>query len=676
MLPAAIRFRTLAVLVVALSAAPSATPQVVVGGARGGGAQIEIEEIIGGLPMLAGGGTKPMETGTGLILGRVVDATDDRGVSGAIVTLSLAGFVPQRVQADTDGRFVFYSLPSGTFSISTSRPGYVDGAAGRTRPGGAPRGVTLTADERTGDVEIPMWKYAAITGTVLDENNEPLVGAQIRLLRNEWVSGRRRLSLGATDTTDDRGEYRIGNLEPGEYIVALPMIARESLDTMLAGLRDGLPAGAAGGGGGGAVFAMRVERTAAAGGSAPVVISSMDGNVPPAGTTPEGLPLTYQTEFYTGALAPSRATPVVLAAGDERTGVDFRIAPVRALTVSGVVTGPEGPVANAQLQLLPAESEGVISPIEAARTSSDANGQFTFAMVPAGQYTLRALKQPRVAPSGDDFSFTTSGGGEARIVTRAIVAGRGQAPPLPTEPTLWAEMPVGVGTQDMTGLTVALRTGLTVRGSLAFVGNAPQPTPEDRGGVSLTLEPADGLTAGLTNVVRGRVNPDGTFETMGVPAGKYVLRVSGAPQGWQLRDAVHGGRDITSVAVDLSADNAAGAIMTFVDRPTEVTGTVRDRSGNPDPAASVVIFPADSALWMDTGSNPRRLQQTRAGRDGSFTFRGLPAGDYLLLAIDDAQTANWQAPVTLSQFSRLAKQVRLVDGDTRTEALTTQRGER
>jgi len=621
--------------------------------------------MVGEFPIgLQGSAAKPIEIGDGLILGRVVDGVERAGVSGAIVTLTQAGFAPVRVQADADGRFAFRALPKGDFSIATSRPGYVDGAAGRTRPGGPARSVSLTAEQRLGDVEIPMWKYAAIAGVVLDENNEPLVGAQIRVLRREYVSGRRRLTLGATDTTDDRGQYRISALEAGEYVVALPMIQRQSLEGLM---REALPAG----GGGNVVMAVRIEGTVSsvAGGS-PVIMSSMDGAVPPAGTDENGLPLTYQTEFYTGALAAARATPVALTHGEERTGIDFKIAPVRAMSVSGAAIGPEGPLANVRLQLFPADADELVSPIEAAATNTDAQGNFTFAMVPAGNYSLRAIRQAR-GGGGETFTFTRSDA-TTTINMRQTVELAAQAAPLPEQPTLWADMNLGVGAKDITDLAVNLRTGLTVSGNLVFQGSATQPTAQQRSNVSISLEPADGRTAELSNIVRGRVDAGGAFTTMGVPTGKYILRVSGAPPGWTLRDAAHGGKDVTSVAVDLDGENATGVVITFVDKPSELNGTVRDASGNADARASVVVFPADVTMWVDTGSQPRRLRQTRAGQDGTYKITGLPSGDYYVLAVDDeSMTQSWQDPMFLQNLARMATQVRLIDGDVKTQQLST-----
>src|SRR5688572_15718249 len=71
-------------------------------------------EIRGDATMLGGTG-KPMEIGTGVIVGRVVEADGRSTVAGTIVTLSQAGFASQRVLSDGQGRFAFRALPKGVF---------------------------------------------------------------------------------------------------------------------------------------------------------------------------------------------------------------------------------------------------------------------------------------------------------------------------------------------------------------------------------------------------------------------------------------------------------------------------------------------------------------------------------------------------------------------------------
>lgn len=660
-----------------------ATGQVTVTMGQGGGQRVEVEQrvqqVLGEMPGLPGlpgapAATTPMEPGTGLIVGRVVDGVERAGISGAIVTLQLSGFAPVRVQADADGRFAFRALPEGAFSLSATRPGYVDGAAGRTRPGGPSRAVALTREQRTSDVEIPMWRHAAITGVVLDEQNEPLVGVQVRVLRQTFSSGRPRLTPGASDITDDRGVYRIGSLEAGDYLVAVPIVQQQSIESMLSGLRDGAMAGR-----GGAMAAeVRVAAVAAGGGGGgPLITTSLDAPAPPyAGDTEEGLPLTYQTSFYPNVLSAERAMPISLRHGEERAGVDFTLMPVRALSISGIVTGPDGPAGNVQVSLIPSDAERLVAPFDTATARTNGAGEFTFERVPAGQYTLRALRQSGPG-GGETIAFTSSEGGrQATVMIQAARAG-GPAPALPSQPTLWAEMPIAIGTGDLAGLAVSLRTGLTVSGAVTFSGAAEPPTPEQRAALNLSLEPADGRTADLLmQAVRGRVDANGTFTTVGVPAGRYILRVSGAPAGWTLRDGMHGGRDITSQAIDLDGESATGVAVTFTDRPTLLTGSVRDAGGNPDGRATVLVFPAEQAGWVDTGSQPRRLRQARTGQDGSFRVEALPPGDYYVVAVDDAALARWPDPAVLAPLARDAVPVRLGDGGTASQTLTTVRGVR
>ena len=112
---------------------------------------------------------------------------------------------------------------------------------------------------------------------------------------------------------------------------------------------------------------------------------------------------------------------------------DFRLTPVRALSLSGVVTGPNGPAANMQLQLIPADAGDLVSPIETATAATDNNGQFEFTGVPSGQYILRAHRFPRLGGRGaETFTFTTMGGDNMQVVTRQVVAALGGGPPPPS----------------------------------------------------------------------------------------------------------------------------------------------------------------------------------------------------------------------------------------------------
>jgi hypothetical protein len=624
----------------------------------------------GPLPMMpgmldAGGASaKPLETGTGLIYGQAIDGVSTRPVANALVTLMVAGSIPVRVLTDSDGRYAFRDVPKGGFSITASKPGYSDGAYGRLRPNGPSQALQVTDGQRVSDVTLPLWKLGTISGSVFDDSGDPVVGAAVRILERTVVAGARQLQMSASGTTDDRGMYRVGSLVPGEYVVVLPMTPPTPIKGMtLPGLDMPLPAPPPSGGGGMA-FSMSYGVSGSGGGGRLMTIQTdPSAGLGPAGFTEDGHELWYQTTFYPSALTAARADIVTIKPGEEHGAVDFSIKAVRTVTVSGTLLDSTGPAVSTLVTLVPAESGNLVSPIETANAITDGSGHFQFSRVPAGQYSLRAVKSPRSVPGGDVQTFRMGG---ATMVVRADIQSPGDAvPPLPTDPTMWIDAPVAVGTSDITDLAVALRPGVRVGGRVEFSGSATRPTSDQYPTIGVTLIPADGKPT--TFPARGRVEPGGTFTTMGVPAGKYVLRVD-APTGWVLRGAMLNGRDITDAPVELRDADVDSVTITFTDKRTSVTGEVTTPSGNPDGKATVILFPQDSTLWADSGPSPRRLKTTRPRGDGSYSM-SVPAGDYYIVAVSDTGSYEWNDPQFLSAIAPSAIRITVNEGDAHAQAL-------
>ena len=260
---------------------------------------------------------------------------------------------PPRVLTGTDGRFVFRDLPRGSFSITATKAGYAEGAHGRRRPDGPSQQVTLVESERIGDVVVRLWRLAAITGTVIDETGEPLVGVQIRPFRRTMVSGRARFVSGPVATTDDRGAYRAGNLVPGQYVVgasarhvAIPMPTPGELMTrgFPSNAELGPPPTLPGGPGGIQVG----DFVYALGRGAPIPPSPVDDRL-----------LIYPPAFYPSATGLMEATMIDLAAGEDRTAIDLQLRPTNTVRVSGIVIGPDGPAERTVVRLLPANPDDV-----------------------------------------------------------------------------------------------------------------------------------------------------------------------------------------------------------------------------------------------------------------------------------------------------------------------------
>jgi hypothetical protein len=659
-----LRLVSAAAILATLAIGLRAQQTVVISGGSGGSGPLP---LMPGMPDAGGASAKPLETGTGLIYGQAIDGVSTRPVANALVTLMVSGSIPVRVLTDSDGRYAFRDVPKGGFAVTASKPGYSDGAYGRLRPDGPSQSLQLTDGQRVTDVTLPLWKLGTIAGAVFDDSGEPVVGAAVRVLERTVVAGKRQWQVTASSTTDDRGMYRIGSLVPGEYVVVLPMTPPTPIKGMmlLPGLDLPVPAPPPGGGG---VMAFSATYSVSGGGGSGRFInvqSDSSAGLGPAGFTDDGHELWYPTTYYPSALTAARADVVMIKPGEEHEAVDFSIKAVRTVTVSGTLMDSTGPAASTLVTLQPADAGDLVSPIETANAITDSGGHFEFTRVPAGQYSLRAVKSPRGAPGGDVQTFKM---GSATMVVRSVTQSSGDAvPPLPTDPTMWTETPVTVGTSDTTDLAVILRPGIRVGGRVEFNGSATRPTSDQYPTIGVTLMPADGKPTAFP--VRGRVEPSGTFTTMGVPAGKYVLRVD-APTGWVLRGAMLDNRDISDAPVELRDSDVESVTIAFTDRRTSVTGEVTTSSGNPDGKATVILFPQDSALWVDSGPSPRRLKTTRPRGDGTYSM-SVPAGDYYVIAVSDTGSFEWNDPQFLAAIAPSAIRITVNEGDAHAQALRT-----
>ena len=629
------------------------------------------------------------QASNGLILGRVVDAGTGRPVSGAIVSLNGGGVGSPRAMTNANGQFVFRKVPKGQFILNATKPGYVEGAYGRRAPGGTTRSLVLDDGQRVGDVSIAMWRHAAIRGTVVDEVGEPLIGISVRVFRRLFVAGQPRYNLAGMAATDDRGMYRAGGLIPGDYVVAflsrqvsMPPEVADILrnppppsDTKgqalmqarmsLGGPFLGVPGTSSG---------MQIGST----------IRQLDASapVPPISAELASPVFIYPTMFFPNAPTGARAGVITLQSGQERDGVDLSLHPVRASRVSGSVIGADGPASYVAVHLAPGADE-TIPELDSAATMTDANGNFTLTGVVAGQWVLKAARIPRApAPALPSNIVTTQiqvGGGVMVTSSLNDAASLPPIPPIPNEPALYADVPIAVADADVKDVIVPLQRGGSVSGRVEFDGTADRPDADALSRIGILLNSLDNgplFNAGFvfSDSSLGRVEATGAFKTYGQAPGRYVLRTLRVPSGWTLKSATVQGRDIADAPFEIGAADIGNVVITFTDRPTKLTGSARTKDGNPDADAVVVAFPSDPSGWTDSAS--RRLRIARPGSDGMFTFIGLPAGDYYIAAILEGAPGQWQNPDLLAEIARSATQVRLVEGETKTQDVVRSGGDR
>jgi hypothetical protein len=619
----------------------------------------------------------PSSTGTGLIVGQIVEAGSGRPIAGGVATITGAplasGSGPPRIQAitGTDGRFVFRDLPKGSYTLTATKGGYLEGAVGRRRPGGQTQPIELAEGERTGVLSVPVWKHGVVSGTIVDEAGEPVIGIQVRTMRRGIVGGLRRFTSGPSAATDDRGMYRLAGLVPGDYIVAVPSTQVAVSASALEEYRQAVQANDPG-----RTSLMLALSEAGSVGPMGAPGSSLQignqvqtlGRGPTPPPSPEdGRTFAYPTMFYPAAISSAQAGLVTLGSGEERTGIDLQIKPMPMSRVSGVVMGPDGPASTIAVRLIPAEAEASATEIDTASTVTDRNGQFTLLGVPPGQYVLRITKVPRPSTPARDMTIVQSGTGVMIGTIGDPLAG---PPPIPTDPTLWAVQPIAVGRSDVSGVTVSLRTGLRVTGRVEFDGTKEKPTAQMLGRLPVTIDPIEGRSSSPF-ISPGRIDAaTSQFTTYGLPGGRYFVRIPGAPPGWTFKSAMYQGRDVSDVPLDLDSSDITGVVISFTDQPTELSGTAQTARGG-DPDATILVFASDNTGWVNTGLNPRRMRSVRTGANGAYKIAGLPPGSYYVAAVPDEFAGDWQDPKFLETLARGAAQVTLDDGEKKTQNVRT-----
>ena len=623
----------------------------------------------------------PEPAPSSIVAGRVVDAVTGRPIAGVIVTAfgSAAAVVAPssqagaRVLTNANGNFVLRGLARGSLVLFGTKGGYVDASYGQRRPGGSGQPIPIDADQRITDLELRMWKFGAITGTIVDEAGDPVVGTRVAAMPRIFVAGRRRVTPGPTATTDDRGMFRIAGLHPGAYVIMVPSVQTTVPTEVMESFFSGTPITDAKRVELGREFNMIGSAIAPAGSQFAMKAGSQTFSLPAGTLTPivsaTGI-MIYPTTYYPAAASAGQAAVITLRSGEERSGIDLQVRPVRGVRVSGTIIGPDGPSATTGVRLRLAGNDEATEPLDVATTITDATGAFTFAAVPAGQYVLRVVRLPRPPVNVDDMTrvSTTPSGGMTISSTPRPPAG---PPPIPPDATLVAQMPLGVSDRDLSDVIVTLAAGPRVTGWLEFDGTIERPSASSIAGMRITLDPVDGsLPADPTLATEtGRPDENGQFKTYGVPPGRYVIRVTPRQPGWFLKSAIYQNRDIADLPLDLESKDANGVVLTFTDRPSGIAGTVRGADG-PDSTAVVLAYPVDPAAWSSSGALSRRMRTARAAKDGAYAIQGLPAGEYYLVAVQEERIGDWQDPALLTALSRLAQTVRLGDGEQKTQNLS------
>lgn len=567
---------------------------------------------------------------TAMIAGRIVDAANGSAIAGANVALLGGapvgrGGAPRQLQTDSEGRFVFAGLPQGRFSILVQRAGYF------VAPITTNRSIELAVEQKLTDLTLRMRRLGAISGTVSDENGDLVTGMTVVAYRRSIVNGQVMALPSGEARTDDRGAYRLANLQPGDYVMCACRMDPIPFDGVLLTTLAADPAQLLG-------LASRALKVGAD-------VATIEGA------------RAFAPTFHPASPLMSRATHVMLNDGENKQAVDVQVAVVRAARLSGRVVGaPISVTANAIRLRFAGEMPEASSAIEPALVQPD--GRFDFIGVTPGSYVLSAWLYAKMqlgnGPSGTLLSLT---GGRGTAIT---------PPPPPPPPgsapvddsIVSGQTLVVVGDSDVTGVSVSLRPAARVTINWDLPAGLPAPPPNQPFIRSVQLTPLPFEARSVRPI--GRLNPDGTSTMSAALPGRYGLVVQ---SGLRLERVTLRGEDITDLPIEVGETDVTDLVVTMVSGAgAKISGTVAGNSGD----NCVLLFPADRKLWAEPGAARRWFATLPVSRAGAFASdSSLPAGEYFAVLVPDEEAADWQMRSHLETLAPRALRVRVNAGETK-----------
>lgn len=541
---------------------------------------------------------------TGAVEGIVVNSVTHLGIAGAQVDITAeeGRKTPQSSgTTDASGAFRIAGLAPGKYRAEFQHAGYADPQSDGT----AEVNFVVTSTSEPARIRAELMPRSTLRGRLLDREGHAVAGVQVSLLRLRYAGSYQV-------ETDKEGRFAFENVRPTAYVVAA--------EPPQEGQEPKAPAGLGG------------ERNA------------------------------WVRTFYPGVPDARQAAPIVIPAGGELGGFEFRMAASPVFRIRGRVVDNAGkPVAKARLRLLP---ENPLDDIQYSETDKDA--AFEFSSVRAGswrcvaelpQYGNVSMRRDRHAPKAADASAPdapVSGGapdavgvlfdsledkgiplpGGVVVHPNAQPADSkdgqqaGQVDPIIAEyvdrvtltfSTVAKERGVAaidVRHQDVDQVEIRLAPSFNIRMSAVLEESPGGDTKPAIG--TVTLNPVDRANDSVGVATHGS---DSQFER--VFAGRYKVSDDAPNPGYYLAAVLLGDRDVLGQEFELAPGSPAMRAV-FRSRPGSAKGAV-DGSDH----ATVVLLPRDESL-RDLDA----IAKVQCNSDGRFEIGSLTPGDYYAWAFE------------------------------------------
>jgi Carboxypeptidase regulatory-like domain len=556
------------------------------------------------------------------VKGRVVFDNTDRPVRRAqisLIQLPNTRSVGERSSAtDRDGRFVIDEVPTGVYFAMVNLPGIISPLAFMSL---TERGPSENYDLKSireyctevivdgGDVNVTVHarRGGAISGKITYSDGEPAIDAQVAILRRNGKKTTRILT-GFTAAafmslrTDDRGQYRIAGIPPGEYVVSAAETntspnTRRNRDDFFGGL-----------------------------------FSS------------DALLVTY----YGGSSRMDDATRLEVTGGSEANDVDISLLDATPHTVSGSVIAKldRVPLPGATLSIH-MRDQATWFGSDTQQLSSDNQGTWVFDGVPDGTYVITVEPPTNFPVAGADPNPQVTYDDDGLPQRRDV----------PTRKFVRHEIEITVAGSDLVVDPIALAEGASISGTVEL----PRKSDDDSNPYYVQVtwryegEPAEAY--GNSSVTNG-----GEFAAEGLHAGKIYLNALAAYNNlgstMYVKSITLNGIDLRQKPLTISEGQTIRNVrIVLAENPAKGSIKLTDAEGKPLPAKRVAVVPVDEGRWLFSSEIVAGTTDTR----GVFNFSAAP-GEYLVIvaATNDLWPPNAEA---IRQVGASSMHIKLQPGD-------------
>lgn len=477
------------------------------------------------------------QSGTFTIAGVTVEHGTKQPVARVLVTIMMTDGSRREKACITDasGRFRFDDVPAGKYILNAERPG------GLPQPfHGSDQfvtGIAVGPGRDSRHIVFELSTGASISGTVTDDEGEPVRQAQVYLLRKGVFDGRAQLRLRRSKAASASGRFRFDRLPAGTYLVAVSARPWYSMSLPLA-------------------------------------------------PDPQ-LDLAYPVTYYSNTTDPASATPIALPEG---SSIRIQIALHAVPAVHIHIDQPSPRPGQGISPYFRAIGPGGL-PIGISFGLSYRNGHLESSGLAPGQYIMAVR--------------TFQKGGWTAAGQKLVSIQSGSDPVITDEPAA------------------------SVSGKVAF---SP---PDHPPGIGISLWPLSGRRQMNT------LPSDGSFQFTETPPGRYRIQLANAPE-FVITQVMAKGADYDSGILEVAPGANVQLAITASLAQSHVDG-VALRDGKPYPGAMVLLLPLDMKTDQYVGRD-------QSDSDGTFSVLNVPAGHYILLAIDNGRDLAYRDPAVMAPY--------------------------